>query len=65
MTVNFQCFKFPMIVPEVCKNAVGIGVGLAWELVGFSYREESVVLFTMSCMRQETKGSILGEERCR
>lgn len=54
-----------MIVPEVCKNAVGIGVGLAWELVGFSYREESVVLFTMSCMRQETKGSILGEERCR
>lgn len=41
------------------------GVGWAWEPMGYDSREGSMVLFTVGCMRQETKGSILGEERCR
>lgn len=35
------------------------GVGWAWEPMGYDSREGSMVLFTVGCMRQETKGGIL------
>lgn len=51
--------KCPTVVPEVCKGGSVDGVWWAWEPMGYDSREGSMVLFTVGCMRQETKGGIL------